>query len=99
MRAVDRIARVSAEFRRPSWLDASAVLLDVVKLYSSERSVRPGLAGVERAIPPAIKAAFARERGLVAHLHDWLDGPGRDFIASKNKGFESPCHPVVTSRL
>jgi hypothetical protein len=77
---VDHIARVSAEIGRPSWLDASAVLLDVVKLYSAERSVRPGLPGIERAIRPAIEAGFVRERGLVAHLDDWLRGPGRDSL-------------------
>lgn len=78
---VDRIARVSAEIGRPSWLDASAVLLDVVKLYSAERSVRPGLPGIERAVRPAIEAGFVRERGLIAHLDDWLDGPGRESLS------------------
>ncbi|MDP9024808.1 MAG: hypothetical protein M3N13_05515, partial [Candidatus Eremiobacteraeota bacterium] len=77
---VDRIARVSAEITRPSWLDASAVLLDVVKLYSAERSVRPGLPGIEHAVRPAIEAGFVRERGLVAHLNDWLGGPGSETL-------------------
>lgn len=79
---VERIAQVSTELGRPSWLDASAVLLDVFKLYSSERSVRPGLHGIEDAIRPAIEASFVRERGLVAHLDDWLDGPGRESLSA-----------------
>jgi hypothetical protein len=79
---VERIAHVSAELGRPSWLDASAVLLDVFKLYSSERSVRPGLHGIESAIRPAIEASFVRERGLVAHLDNWLDGPGRGSLSA-----------------
>jgi hypothetical protein len=78
---VDRIARVSSEIGRPSWLEASAVLLDVVKLYAAERSVRPGLPGIERAIRPAIEAGFVRERGLIAHLHDWLLGPGHESLS------------------
>lgn len=79
---VDRIARVTRQIARPSWLDASAVLLDVVKLYTAEKSVRPGLPGIEQAVRPAIEAGFVRERGLVAHLDDWLNGPGRENLSA-----------------
>ncbi len=77
---VDRIARVSAKLGRASWLDAAAVLTDVLRLYSAERAIQPGLPGVEKAIRPAIEAAFVRERGLVAHLDEWLEGPGREAL-------------------
>jgi hypothetical protein len=81
---VDRIARVTRAIARPSWLDASAVLLDVVKLYMADRSVRPGLPGIGRAVRPAIEAGFVRERGLVAHLNDWLEGPGRESLTASD---------------
>jgi len=76
---VDQLVRVSERLVEPSWLDAAAVLGEVVKTYVAVRAIRPGLAGVERVMRPAIEAAFVRERGLLAHLHQWLErGGGED---------------------
>ena len=76
---VDQLVRVSERLAEPSWFDAAAVLGEVVKTYMAVRSIRPGLHGVERVMRPAIEAAFVRERGLLAHLHQWLErGGGED---------------------
>lgn len=48
---------------RPSWLDASAVLLDVLKLYTAERLVRPGLSGIEQAVAPPLRLGSSASEG------------------------------------
>ena len=77
---VDRLVFISGQLTKPSWLDVATVLSDVVKLYVAVRSVRPGMPGIERVVKPAIEAAFVRERGLLAHLTEWLDETTSDSI-------------------
>lgn len=75
---VEALATLSSRLTEPSWWDASAVLGDVARAYASTRSVRPGANGVERVVQPAIEAAFARERGLLAHFEQWLSRGAAD---------------------
>lgn len=70
---VDRLVCISQRLVEPSWFDVAGVLGNVLKVYVSVRAVRPGLPGIERVVKPAIEAAFIRERGLLAHLTQWLD--------------------------
>lgn len=77
---VDRLVFISGQLTKPSWLDVATVLSDVVKVYVAVRSVRPGMPGIERIVKPAIEAAFVRERGLLAHLTQWLDETTGDSI-------------------
>lgn len=71
----DSLARVAPHLTEPSWLDAERILADVVNVYSATRSVRPAL---ERVVRPAIEAAFVRERGLLAHLDQWISQSGKE---------------------
>lgn len=62
---------VARQLERPSWLDAGRVLAQVLALYEAERTV--GIAtGLHRMFAPRIEAAFVRQAGLAAHLHDLL---------------------------
>jgi len=80
---IDQIVSLSGRLTQPSWLEASTVLGDTVKAYLAVRSIRPGLPGVELVLRPAIEAAFVRERGLLAHLENWIDrSDGVDFAPS-----------------
>jgi len=75
----DDLARIAPRLTEASWLDAGRILQDVVNVYSATRSVRPDL---ERVVRPAIEAAFVRERGLLAHLDQWLSYDGKDRLDS-----------------
>lgn len=69
---VDDIVQVASDMRKKSWLDASQVLARVVRLYKSERAVRPGAASISGAVQPSIEASFIQEAGLLNHLDDLL---------------------------
>lgn len=71
----DGLVKISDRLSEASWLDAGRVLSDVVEVYSATRSVQPF---AERVVRPAIEAAFVRERGLLAHLDQWLDFAGKE---------------------
>lgn len=79
---VDNVVAVSQRLAEPSWLDVSSALAQTVRMYLSVRSVRPGMPGIERAVQPAIEAAFIQERGLLAHLTQWIDRNPGDISAS-----------------
>lgn len=79
---VDQIIHASQHLTEPSWLEASLVLGETVKTYLATRAIRPGLAGVERVLQPAIETAFIRERGLLAHLEAWIDSGGASDFAT-----------------
>jgi hypothetical protein len=81
---VDQLVRVSERLVEPSWFDAASVLSEVVKTYIAVRSIRPGLHGVERVMRPAIEAAFVRERGLLAHLHQWIERGGAEGLDTED---------------
>lgn len=66
----DRLVSISSSLAQPSWFDVAATLSDVLAVYTTTRSVRPG---PERIVCPAIEAAFVRERGLLGHLDQWLE--------------------------
>jgi hypothetical protein len=73
---VDEILRISPDLSQPSWFDASRVLDSVLRLYVSDRTVRAGSGTISNFIRPWIEASFVRERGLLAHLDQWLDHAG-----------------------
>ena len=73
---VDEILRIAPDLSQPSWLDTSRVLDSVLRLYVSDRSVRAGSGAVSNFVRPWIEASFVRERGLLAHLDQWLDYAG-----------------------
>jgi hypothetical protein len=77
---VDEILRTSLHFAQASWLDASRVLDTVLRLYLSDRAVRPGSGAISNFIQPWIETGFVRERGLLAHLDQWLDYAGSQQI-------------------
>ncbi len=66
---VSEVQAVSAKLSRPSWLNASAVLEQVLAVYSAQRTVAPGLSIV---LQPPIESAFVQLEGLRAHLDDAL---------------------------
>lgn len=70
---VESLGRIAGRLAEPSWLDASSVLEHVYHLYSVNRSIRPGSPDLGSFLKPSIEAAFIRERGLAAHLEQWLD--------------------------
>lgn len=69
---VDKLSHLAGRLYEPSWLDASVVLEELFQIYTINRSVRPGTPDVGTFVRPAIEAAFVRERGLMAHLEQWL---------------------------
>lgn len=69
---VDKLSHLAGRLNEPSWLDASGVLEELFQVYSINRAVRPGTPDIGNFVRPAIEAAFARERGLMAHLDQWL---------------------------
>lgn len=77
---VESLTRVADQLSRPSWLDASAILEHVYHLYSVNRSVRPGSPSLRAYLKPTIEAAFVRERGLAAHLRQWVEVAPSDHI-------------------
>lgn len=69
---VDKLSHLAGRLSEPSWLDASVVLEELFQIYSINRAVRPGTPDIGNFVRPAIEAAFVRERGLMAHLDQWL---------------------------
>lgn len=70
---VESLSNIANQLGKPSWLDASAILEHVYHLYSVNRSVRPGSPNLGLYFKPVIEAAFVCERGLAAHLQQWLE--------------------------
>ena len=67
-----RIANIVAEdLERPSWLNASAVMGQLLLVYDADRSLQVGV-GLELLVRPRIEGGLARQRGLLAHLDDLL---------------------------
>lgn len=73
---VDDILRIAPDLSQPSWFETSRVLDSVLRLYVSDRTVRAGSGAASNFIRPWIEAGFVRERGLLAHLDQWLDYAG-----------------------
>jgi hypothetical protein len=68
----DDLHRLASDLVQPSWFDAAQAMDGVLRAYSASRSVRPNLADISLLVKPAIEAAFVRERGLLAHLEQWM---------------------------
>jgi hypothetical protein len=68
----DDLHRLASDLVQPSWFDAAQAMDGVLRAYSASRSVRPNLADISLLVKPAIEAAFVRERGLLAHLEQWI---------------------------
>jgi hypothetical protein len=68
---IDNIVKVSRHLGKPSWLEASSILSQVVSLYTATQSRRLRFGALDHLINPAIEASFIRERGLLAHLEEW----------------------------
>jgi hypothetical protein len=72
-----RMTRSAAQdLTRPSWSKAYQVLGQVLAVYDADRTLRTG-AGLARLVRPRIERAFVCERGLLAHLDDFLDDDAR----------------------
>ncbi|MDT8312736.1 MULTISPECIES: hypothetical protein [Roseomonas] len=76
----DRLLSLSRDLTQPSWFDVAETLTDVLAVYTNTRAVRPG---PERVVGPAIEAAFIRERGLLAHLNQWLERAERKHLDAR----------------
>lgn len=63
---------VNDGINRESWRNADIVLEQVLAVYDAERTVSIGGA-LHTLFAPRIEAAFVRQKGLAAHLHDFLD--------------------------
>lgn len=72
LRTVECLAK---DLERPSWLNAWAVMDQLLDVYDADRTICAG-AGLHVLLRPRIEAAFARERGLLSHLDDLLCEPG-----------------------
>lgn len=81
---VESLAKIVQKIDKPSWLDASRVLEHVFHLYSINRSVRLGSPDLGRYFKPVIEAAFVRERGLAAHLQQWLESAPNSHISRQD---------------
>lgn len=67
-----RLARsVANNLDRSSWLDAGAVMEQVLAVYDADRTVAAS-PGLDALLRPRVESAFIRERGLLAHLDDLL---------------------------
>lgn len=78
---VENLTNIANQLNKPSWLHASSILEHVYHLYSVTRSVRPGSPSLGIYFKPIIEAAFVRERGLAAHLHQWIEAtPEKHFL-------------------
>ncbi|MDC0714206.1 hypothetical protein POL68_37430 [Stigmatella sp. ncwal1] len=67
-----RAAKAAAEnLTRPSWLNASRVMEQVLRVYDADRTIESG-PGLQALLRPRIETAIARERGLLAHLNELL---------------------------
>lgn len=70
---VDDLHALATDLAQPSWFDAARTMDNVLRAYRHDRSVRVDFGGTAKLVQPAIEAAFVRERGLLAHLDQWLN--------------------------
>lgn len=71
------LRRATTDLDAESWLRATEILPDVVRVYRATRSVTLGqhghtASGLEAILSPRIEARFIESAGLKAHLDDWL---------------------------
>ncbi|MEX2375570.1 MAG: hypothetical protein WD942_08315 [Dehalococcoidia bacterium] len=71
VRLLRMATRLAEDLERPSWLNASAVMGQLLLVYDADRSLQVGV-GLEHLIRPRIEGGLARQRGLLAHLDDLL---------------------------
>lgn len=71
MRLARTATKVAKELERPSWLNAWAVMEQLLDVYDADRTLAIGT-GLNNLLRPRIERKFARERGLLAHLDDLL---------------------------
>ncbi|MBI5131484.1 MAG: hypothetical protein HZA66_18765 [Rhodopseudomonas palustris] len=94
---VDEITKVAARLSEASWFKAETVLDSVLSLYSATRSIRPGGGELSNFLRPWIEARFVRERGLLAHLDQWLEHAGAEQLnASSATTLRSNIHRMAT---
>jgi hypothetical protein len=102
----DDLHRLASHLVQPSWFDAAQAMDSVLRAYSASRSVRPNLADISLLVKPAIEAAFVRERGLLAHLEQWISydrgqevGPNDATILRENVSRLASAPPGKSSRV
>jgi hypothetical protein len=69
---IDDLQTLAVDLAQPSWFDAARTMDNVLRAYLHNRSIRDDFGSAARLIQPAIEAAFVRERGLLAHLDQWI---------------------------
>ncbi|QYF86957.1 hypothetical protein [Brevundimonas sp. PAMC22021] len=69
---VDDLQALATDLVQPSWFDAARTMDNVLRAYLHNRSIRNDFGSTARLIQPAVEAAFVRERGLLAHLDQWI---------------------------
>ncbi|TIW59785.1 MAG: hypothetical protein E5V49_16845 [Mesorhizobium sp.] len=80
----DDLYRLANDLAQPSWFDAAQAMDGVLRAYSASRAVRPNLADLSLLVKPAIEAAFVRERGLLAHLDQWITHLGGQDVGPRD---------------
>lgn len=69
---LDSLHAIGNRLNQRSWLNASSVLEHVYQLYSASRTIQLRGSVLSKYLAPTIEAAFIREKGLAAHLYDWI---------------------------
>lgn len=68
---VRSVQHAAEDLARPSWINAATIMDRILAVYEASCTIAHG-DGLRSMLRPRVKAAFLRERGLVAHLDDLL---------------------------
>lgn len=74
---IDDLQALARDLVQPSWFDAARTMDNVLRAYLHNRSIRNDFGNTAKLVQPAVEAAFVRERGLLAHLDQWIVHQGR----------------------
>lgn len=68
------------DIHRPSWLRPAEAMERVLNAYTADRSITvlDCVSGLRTVIQPAIRGAFIRREGLLAHVEDLVSDPSTD---------------------